>query len=149
MRRRRRAKLTFFQVLTEACDENKAAMLACVLSCPLSDSQCCLRSSCLGLRAKIFLKRASKQAGAAFKAKQGVLLSHMCRTAQPGRSCLKMEKKGDTAEVPLSKQVQKCTNLAEVAIQTHTRRTWQKLPQPKDVQKCTIWQKCPRTGEEV
>ena len=87
----------------------------------------------------------------------------MCRTAQPWQKLPQMEKKGDTAEVPLSEQVQKCTNLAEVAIhthkkrawqklpqvqkctnlaevaiQTHKRRTWQKLPQSKDVQKCTI-----------
>ena len=109
-----------------------------------------LRSSCLGLRAKIFVKKVSKQSRLSFKVGQGVPhFTHVQNRTTLAEVALRKQEKGDAAEVASVRHVQKCTSLAEVAIQTHKKGTWQKLPQSKNVQKCTIWQKCPRIAEEV
>ena len=101
-------------VYVTECKIGVRLQVCCLVRC--LTLQCCLRSSCLGLRAKIFVKKVSKQSRLSFKARQGV---------------------------PPVTHVQNRTTLAEVASKWKRKETRQKCPCPSKCRSAPIWQKWP------
>ena len=93
-----------------------------------------LRSSCLGLRAKIFVKKVSKQSRLSFKVGQGVpLFTHVQNRTTLAEVALKIREKGDTAEVA---SVRACAEVHQFGRSCHTDTQEGDMAEVASVQKC-------------